>query len=262
MSNGDWVSFSHHHGLVEICDGLPTSIKYWKEEFFFVHASAFSGSMAYDATTDRSADPVPELTFDEQLITKMLSDNFVRWMDPDEAILGMAGMSPHWNCLGKKPMEMLEGKYVTLLDRLHRRRILNSALVTEDVIAPDSRLDVSRAEGSRRISPTFRSKGSKLDSNFGKPPTVFMRATSKGFILKKRSESAQDDQLIRMSPPKRKRSGCELKSQSLNDLPDPPVSDVESSKRALKDLVSAVFHECLIESDSEMKYVEDDAKVS
>ncbi|CAH1424442.1 unnamed protein product [Lactuca virosa] len=28
MSNGDWVSFSLLHGLVEICDGLSTSIKY------------------------------------------------------------------------------------------------------------------------------------------------------------------------------------------------------------------------------------------
>lgn len=30
MSNGDWVSFSLCHGLVELCDNLSTSIKYWK----------------------------------------------------------------------------------------------------------------------------------------------------------------------------------------------------------------------------------------
>ncbi|CAH1417970.1 unnamed protein product [Lactuca virosa] len=126
MSNGDWVSFSLRHGLVEICDGLPTSIKYWKEEFFFVHVSAFSSPMAY-ATADRAADPSPELSSDEQLITERSSDNFVRWVDPDEVTLGMADMSPHWNRLGKKPMEMLEGKDVTLLDRLHRRQIANSA---------------------------------------------------------------------------------------------------------------------------------------
>ncbi|CAI9274493.1 unnamed protein product [Lactuca saligna] len=30
MSNGDWVSFSICDGLVDICDGLPTSMKYWK----------------------------------------------------------------------------------------------------------------------------------------------------------------------------------------------------------------------------------------
>lgn len=33
ISNGDWISFSFHHGLVEIYDALPTSIKYWKEEY-------------------------------------------------------------------------------------------------------------------------------------------------------------------------------------------------------------------------------------
>ncbi|CAH1422143.1 unnamed protein product [Lactuca virosa] len=63
---------------------------------------------------------------------------------------------------------------------------------------------------------------------------VFTRATSKWFILKKRSESAQDDQLIKMYPPKRKHS---------------------------EDPVTTVFHECPIESDDEMKCVEDEAYV-
>ncbi|CAH1417969.1 unnamed protein product [Lactuca virosa] len=90
---------------------------------------------------------------------------------------------------------------------------------------------------------------------------MFTRAASKGFVLKKRSKSAQDDQLIGMSPPKRKRSGCELKSRSLNDLSDPPTSDFISSECASEDPASAVFHECLIEPDSEMKRVEDDAEV-
>lgn len=116
ISNGNWVSFSLCHVLVEICDGLPTSIKYWKEELFFVHASALSGPMAYGATTDKVVDPISELSSYEQLITEMLSENFVRWVDPNEVILGMDGMSPHWNCLGKKPVEMLEVKDVTLLN--------------------------------------------------------------------------------------------------------------------------------------------------
>ncbi|CAI9284126.1 unnamed protein product [Lactuca saligna] len=70
MSNEDWVSFSPCHGLVEICDGLLNSIKYWKEELFFVHVSAFSGPITYDATAGSVADPVPELSPDEQLITE------------------------------------------------------------------------------------------------------------------------------------------------------------------------------------------------
>ncbi|CAI9275074.1 unnamed protein product [Lactuca saligna] len=106
MSNGDWVYFSLRHGLVEICNGLRTSIKYWKEEFFFVHASSFSSPMAYGATTDRVVDPILKLSPNKQLIAKRLSDNFVKWADPNEAILGMASMSPHWNRLGKKPVEV------------------------------------------------------------------------------------------------------------------------------------------------------------
>ncbi|CAH1421617.1 unnamed protein product [Lactuca virosa] len=184
MSNGDWVSFALRHGFVELFDGLPTSIKYWKEEFFFIHASAFSSPMAYGDIADRATDPIPELSSDDQLITERLSDNFVRWVGPNEEMMGMASMSPHWNHLGKKSVEVFEGKDVTLLDRLHRRQIANSTLVMEEVLASDSptrsessmesALDVSRAEGSRPIPPNLRSKVVKLDSDFCKPHTVFV----------------------------------------------------------------------------------------
>ncbi|CAH1422237.1 unnamed protein product [Lactuca virosa] len=107
------------------------TVRTMKEEFFFVHSSAFSGPIAYDATADKVVDPIPELSPDEQLIMERLSDNFVRWVDPDEAILGMAGVSPHWNRLGKKLVEVFEGKNVTLLDRLHQKKFVNTTLVTE-----------------------------------------------------------------------------------------------------------------------------------
>ncbi|CAH1438174.1 unnamed protein product [Lactuca virosa] len=183
----------------------------------------------------------------------------------------MAGMIPHWNRLSKKPLEGFKGKDVTLLDRLHRRWIANSTLMTEEVMASDSptrsessmdsALDVSRVEGSRPIPPNLHSKGMKLDSNFAKPPMVFTRATSKGFILKNRSESAQDDQMIRMFPPNQKRSSRELKSRSLNDVFAPPAPDAISSERTSEDPVTIVFHECPIEPDNEMKRVEDEAEV-
>ncbi|CAH1439087.1 unnamed protein product [Lactuca virosa] len=56
---------SFHHGLVEICNVFPTSIKNWKEEFFFVSSAAFDGPMAYGATVDRVANPSPYLTPEE-----------------------------------------------------------------------------------------------------------------------------------------------------------------------------------------------------
>ncbi|CAH1415716.1 unnamed protein product [Lactuca virosa] len=182
MSNGYWVSFSLRHGLMELCDGIPTFIKYWKEEFFFVHTSAFSGPMAYGASTDRVFDPVPELSPDGPLVTEKLSDNF----------------------------------------------------------------------GSKSISPNLQSKGVKLDFDYGKPPTVSTRASSKGFILKRRYEIVQDDQLIIMSPPKQKCFGRESRSRSLNDLADPLVPDVMNSKCTLEDPSTSVFRECPIEPDSEM----------
>ncbi|CAH1447625.1 unnamed protein product [Lactuca virosa] len=177
MSNGDWVSFSLRHGLVDLCDGLPTSIKYWKEEFLYIHSSAFFGSMAYGAIADRVSDPTHELSLDEILITERLASNFVRWADPDEAVLGMAGMSPRWNHLGKKHMEIFEGKTITLLDRLHRKCNVNPTLVTEEVMIPDSptrsesnkdsALEVSQSESSKYVPPNLRSKGVKLDSDRG-----------------------------------------------------------------------------------------------
>lgn len=102
MSNGEWVSFSLRHGLVELCEGLSTSIKYWKEHFFYVHSSTFSSPMAYGATADRVADPDPEFSLDEMLITEMLASNIVRWVDHDEVLLGMAGYESPLGSFGQK----------------------------------------------------------------------------------------------------------------------------------------------------------------
>lgn len=53
---------------MEICDDLHTSIKYSKEEFLYVIASAFAGPMVYGVTADRAADPSPDLSPEEQII--------------------------------------------------------------------------------------------------------------------------------------------------------------------------------------------------
>lgn len=87
MSNGDWVLFFLYHGLVELCDNLPTSIKYWKEEFFFAYVSTFFGPMKFGATADRVVDPISDLSPDECAITERLIENFVKWSDPEELVL-------------------------------------------------------------------------------------------------------------------------------------------------------------------------------
>ena len=112
-------------------------------------------------------------------------------------------------------MEIFEGKTITLLDRLHQKRNVNPALVTEEVMIPDSPtrsesnmdfdLEVSQSGSSKSVPPNIHSKCVKLDFDLGRPPIVSIRASLTGFILKRRSEGAQDDQLIQMSPPKWKR---------------------------------------------------------
>ncbi|KAL7611776.1 hypothetical protein Lser_V15G06815 [Lactuca serriola] len=241
MSNGDWVAFSLRHGSVELCDGLPTSIKYWKEEFFYVHAFAFSRPKAYGATTDRVADLSPELSPDELLITERLASNFFRWTDPDETVLGMAGMSPHWN-------------------RLEDVMIPDSPNHSESNM--DSALEVSQSEISKSIPLNLCSKGVKFVFDRGRPPIVSTRASSTGFILKRLYESDQDDQLIQMYPPKRKRSGRETKSRSLNDLANPLILDVTGSKRNFEGPTATIFHVCPIESYSKMKHMEIEAEAS
>ncbi|CAH1431383.1 unnamed protein product [Lactuca virosa] len=72
--------------------------------------------MFYGATTDRAAGPSPELSLEEHGIVSCLSGIFVKWVNPEEIMLGMVGISAYWNKLGKKPMETLVGSEVTLLD--------------------------------------------------------------------------------------------------------------------------------------------------
>ncbi|CAH1430621.1 unnamed protein product [Lactuca virosa] len=138
MSNRDWVSLFLHHRVVEIYDGLLTSIKYWKEEFFFVNDSAFSEPMAYGVTFDRVVNPSPELSLKEQSTADCLLENFVKWIDPKEVMLDMAGIISHWKKLGKKLLETLAGLEVTLLERLHRKRLSSSIMITEEATLPNS----------------------------------------------------------------------------------------------------------------------------
>lgn len=50
----------------------------------------------------------------------------------------MAGLSPIWNRLGKKPIEIVADREVNMLDRLHKKRVEESSLVTEEVVVQDS----------------------------------------------------------------------------------------------------------------------------
>ncbi|CAI9274492.1 unnamed protein product [Lactuca saligna] len=142
------------------------------------------------------------------------------------------------------------------------REVMSSDSLTSLKSSMDLTLDVSQLEGSRSIPPNLHSKVVKLDFDCGKPPIVFTRATSKGFILKSVVRVLKMINSSRCLPPKRTRSGRESRSRSLNDLFDPPAPNVTRSECTSENLNTNVFQECPIEPDSKIKCVEDEAEVS
>lgn len=62
MASDNWVSFSLHLGLNNIYDELPSSIKMWKEEFFFVHDSTFARLIKFGDSVETGPGPVPDST--------------------------------------------------------------------------------------------------------------------------------------------------------------------------------------------------------
>ncbi|KAL4569161.1 hypothetical protein LXL04_024792 [Taraxacum kok-saghyz] len=103
---------------------------------------------------NRTVDHPPELTPAQQLLVV----NHVKWSDPDELMLGMAGLSTYWAGLGKQPIFMVDGKTVTLLDRLHRRKFIGAT------------------ENGDRVA--------------GRPPSHPGRASKDAYGVKKRSSAA------------------------------------------------------------------------
>lgn len=113
MESGDWISFPLPSGVIEIHDGLSTSIKKWKTEFFFVDASSFKVAMHFESLINRDHGPNPELTVDDQYTIDRLVANYIKWYDPDDSILQLAIKS---NTL----LERLLRKHNTHIRRLLR----------------------------------------------------------------------------------------------------------------------------------------------
>ncbi|CAH1413555.1 unnamed protein product [Lactuca virosa] len=100
MARGDWVSFSFLSKSIEICDGLPTSIKKCKIKFFFVDAFAFGLPMQFESRLNRDHDSNPELTIDEQSTVDPLVANYVKWYDPNDSTLELPICHRHTSCYG------------------------------------------------------------------------------------------------------------------------------------------------------------------
>ncbi|KAL4565032.1 hypothetical protein LXL04_029114 [Taraxacum kok-saghyz] len=98
-----------------------------------------------------------------------MAANSVKWCDPDEVILGIAGLSSCWSSLRKQLVYVVGGN---LLDRLQPRESIDS-MIPDDPSA-------GVIGGSSKVS-----KGScKIDHSSDRPP-------NKGaYVLKKRTNSS------------------------------------------------------------------------
>ena len=115
---GEWLSFSKRPHAVELCLGLPSSIKNWKSEFFFIKSSAYPDTMQLGIIGARSSDRLRKLSMEEQGVVDQIAANALWWTDPDEVTLGLAGLSPYWDSLNPKPLIVDDGKGTTLTDRV------------------------------------------------------------------------------------------------------------------------------------------------
>ncbi|KAL4560341.1 hypothetical protein LXL04_032491 [Taraxacum kok-saghyz] len=286
LNTGDWVSFTRRQGIDDICDGIPSSIKKWKPEFIFVDANQFSPDMVFGDHKNRAVDHPPELTSAQQCLIDQMVAHPVKWSDPDELMLGMAGLSTYWTGLGKQPIFIVGGKVVTLLDRLQMRKFTGTTEVREgpitDFLGP-SVLDTALEEESSMDSASQTERAgectsdatrggrrvSKSDRALGRPPSHPGRTIKEVFVLKKRgagasgggSSSPESEKSVAMSgetkdvsPSKRRRlvRGGRHAGKGYSDLErlsTPPSFPHAVSKT---DVSQPLLYECPVSSDASL----------
>ncbi|KAL4582713.1 hypothetical protein LXL04_007272 [Taraxacum kok-saghyz] len=205
LVTGDWVTFTRRQGLDDICDGLPTLIK--RNYDIPRRDKEFSTDMIFGEHKNRAVDHPPELTAEQKVLADQMVVNAVKWSDPDEVMLGMAGLSTYWTGLGKQPILVVGGKTVTLLDRLQRRKFKGATKVLEGPISGffgPSVLDTALEEESSMDSATVGDsvgentsatakvlrRGLKPDRAAGRPPSHPSRVIKKTSTLKIRGSSS------------------------------------------------------------------------
>ncbi|KAL4589793.1 hypothetical protein LXL04_002703 [Taraxacum kok-saghyz] len=289
LNAGDWVSFTRRQGIDDICDGIPSSIKKWKPEFIFVDAKEFSPDMEFGNHKNRAVDHPPELTTAQHVLVDQMVANPVKWSDPDELMLGMAGLSTFWTKLGKQPIFMAGGKVVTLLDRLQRRKFTGTTEVLEgpisDFLGPsvldtaleeESSMDsANQAEGDRECTGDA-GKGSrrvlKSDRVAGRPPSHPSRPAKGAFVLKKRSAAtttggpsspdsekgapvASETKDTSQSKRRRLVRGGRHSSKGSSPVDSRPVPPAFSTPVSKPDIVQSSFPECPVSASVALEEV-------
>lgn len=107
----------------------------------------------------------------------------------------MAGLSPLWKRLGKQLIETVVGQEVTLLDRLHKKRLSDSFVVVEEVVVPDSHSLFESSMDSTMNPPSSEAlvspasspakKNVKAELGREKPSSSSIRANTRGLWKRK-----------------------------------------------------------------------------
>ncbi|CAH1438016.1 unnamed protein product [Lactuca virosa] len=191
-------------------------------------------------------------------------------------MLGMAGMSSYWNKLGRKHVETLAGREVTLLERLHRKLLASFDLVTEEITIPnspsqsessmDSAMNFTVQETTMHVIPSPSKNIVKTEPDNMKPLPSSIRSTlwSKRKAFGEKIVSLEGvmncpDKVIDFSSPKCKRTtrGSESKPCDFPSFGGHSSSEPINPELAYEKLATTVLHECLVVTDTDLKHAEE-----
>jgi hypothetical protein len=101
---GDWWSFSKRDSLPHHVDYVPSSLKYWKESFFYINAGIFPFQMSFrDIREKFKDDPPPPIAYTNSAYHH-LTKHITNLQDIPEDALAAAGMSRKWEFTGFRPV--------------------------------------------------------------------------------------------------------------------------------------------------------------
>ncbi|CAH1426554.1 unnamed protein product [Lactuca virosa] len=270
MVRSDWVYFSLRYGAIEISDKLPTSIKKWKTEFFFVDASPFGVPTHFENLLNRDHDSNLELTIDDQSTIDSLVANYVKWSDPNDSILELVGLEGVLYIVGRPLAPALRG-YPTCFSS---EGVLDSESSIDFHVQPDSGdpVVISSSPSNKRKKKDDRSKGKLLIFSLSKPAGKIRTSSkrkrdlssSEGVIVSEVEHV--DPQVVSMNKtmnpkdlvlPKRLRSTRHTKPTSLLDAnkvaEDPSLNNPTIAKPPpLPNTDPSLLHDCPIKNDPDL----------
>ncbi|KAI3764935.1 hypothetical protein L2E82_14952 [Cichorium intybus] len=119
--------------------------------------------MEFGMTKGRPADLPPTLSETQGANAALLEDNAIRWVDPNEIILGMAGISPSWNEKRKRPGYVVADKPITLLAILKGECPTGETVIME--VPSTQFMDQVKAQEKNSAVPADRSMVEKTIRN-------------------------------------------------------------------------------------------------